>query len=607
MIGGKIFRDMVRGYRLLNASRTAETMPAGTPVMMQPQLVQILQQQLQLNAAQQSQMQTTDQQKLELELELEHPEERLAALKAAARGVEIPDFKYSKVKPGEMRQAEERLQPIVYPLIPSKPAKGEPVFAYAKIAWDDRTHKYMYSIVEPELQPKLKQLLARIKDLMEQKLDVDFSKLKRFEATDYITKQMDDLIEYFDFHVNEYEKQVLRYYVERDFMGLGRLEPMMRDDNIEDISCDGVGIPIFIFHRNAKLGSTMTNVEYDDAADLDSFITRLSQLCGKSLSVAEPLVDGGLPDGSRLQATLATDIARRGSNFTIRKFTKEPLTPIHLLAGGTLDVRSLAYLWFAVDNGASLLVCGGTASGKTTLLNVLSLFIRPDKKIVSIEDTAELQLPHPHWVPTVARTTVSSGGTKARGDVDMFDLLRESFRQRPDYIIVGEVRGQEAYILFQQMATGHPSLATIHAENLPKLVDRLTTPPISLPPSLVGSLDLMVFMARMKYKDKFVRRVTEIVEMVDYDTERNKPMVSDVFKWNSENDKFESHKSVVLRKIMGRTGMKEKEVTDEIERRMVVLEWMRSSNVLDYEDVNKVINMYYSYPQRTISMIMERM
>ena len=590
MTGRKIFRDLVRGYRFLNSSRLAESMPPPVQIQLQPMQPQ-LQAQLQPAAAEHGHIGASM---------------HMSELKELQEGMNIPDFLYSKVRLGEMKPEEERLAPIVYPLIPAKPTKGEPVFAYAKIAWDDRLHKYVYTLVEPELPEKLKQILVRIKDLLEQRLDVDFSKLKRFEAIEYISKQMNELIEYFDFRVNDYEKKVLRYYIERDFMGLGKIEPLMRDDNLEDISCDGVGIPLFIFHRNPKLSSTVTNVVYEKAAELDSFLTRLAQLCGKSISVAEPLVDGGLPDGSRLQATLATDIARRGSNFTIRKFTKEPLTPIHLLMNGTLDVRSLAYLWFAVDYGSSMLVCGGTASGKTTLLNVLSLFIRPDKKIVSIEDTAELQLPHPHWIPAVARVSISTEGSKGRGEVDLFDLLKESFRQRPDYIIVGEVRGQEAYILFQQMATGHPSLATIHAEDMPKLMDRLTTPPISLPPSLIGSLDLLVFMARMKYRDKFVRRVTEVVEMVEYDAERNEPIVNRVMKWNSGSDRFEISKSVVLKKIVARTGMKEKDIADELERRMVVLNWMKENNVLNYQDVNKVINMYYNYPQRTISMIMER-
>jgi len=187
-------------------------------------------------------------------------------------------------------------------------------------------------------------------------------------------------------------------------------------------------------------------------------------------------------------------------------------------------------------------------------------------------------------------------------------LLKESMRQRPDYIIVGEVRGPEAYILFQQMATGHPSLATIHAENTPKLMDRLTTPPISLQPNLIGSLDLAIFLARMKYRDNFVRRLTEAVEILRYDENKEVPVVNRLFKWNSSNDKFENTEgSHILNKISERTGMKEIEITEELERRMLILSWMKENKILEFEDVSKVINMYYNYPQKTISMIMERM
>lgn len=522
-------------------------------------------------------------------------------------GLEMPEFRPGQVHLAKMKPEEEKLITITYPLIPSKPKKGEPVFAYVRIFWDERSHKYLYQLIEPELSLKLNEILEKIKDLLEQRLDIDFSKLKKFGAMDYLTKQVNELIDYFGFRINETEKRILRYYIERDFIGLGQIEPLMRDDEIEDISCDGVGIPLFIFHRNPRLGSVITNVAYRDSDELDSFITRLSQICGKTISMAEPLVDGSLPDGSRLQATLATDIARRGSNFTIRKFTKSPLTPIHLLNYNTLDVKMMAYLWFVVDYGANIIVSGGTASGKTSLLNVLSLFIRPGKKIVSIEDTAELRLPHPHWIPAVARESITEEGKKERGGVDLFDLLKVSFRQRPDYIIVGEVRGREAYILFQQMATGHPSLATIHAENMPKLIDRLTTPPISLSPALIGSLDMVVFLARMKYKEKFVRRANEIVEIIDYDTKNNRPIVNTVFKWNSTNDKFTSErKTMMLRKIAEKTGMKDKDIQEELQRRMLVLSWMKENNILGFRDVNKIINMYYNYPQRTISMIKER-
>jgi archaeal flagellar protein FlaI len=537
----------------------------------------------------------------------EQPDKKKAMEPEEIDGFDIPEFKHSMIKLGKTKGEEERLGTIIYPLVPTRPRKGEPVFAYAKITWDEKLHKYVYNLVEPKLSPNLEEILKKVKELLEQRLNMDFSKLKRFEAVEYLTKQLNELISYFDFRIDETEKKVLKYYLERDFMGLGKIEAVMRDPEIEDISCDGVEVPLFIFHRNPKLGSTLTNLTYETPEELDSFVTRLSQLCGKSISVAEPLVDGALPDGSRLQATLATDIARRGSNFTIRKFTETPLTPVHLLTHGTVDIKTIAYLWFVSDMGSSILVCGGTASGKTTFLNMLSLFLRPDKKIVSIEDTAELQLPHPHWIPTVARTPVSEG-KKERGDIDLFDLLRESLRQRPDYIIVGEVRGPEAFILFQQMATGHPSLATIHAENMPKLIDRLTTPPISLPPGLIASLDLVVFLSRLKYKDNYVRRLTEVVEVLEYDQHEKEPRINKVFAWDSINDKYKSNgKSALLKRIAAKTGIAEDEIKGELERRMLVLQWMQENEIMDYRDVNKIINMYYNYPQRTIAMIMERM
>jgi len=516
---------------------------------------------------------------------------------------EIPKFLPTKIKIGTIKEEEKIPISLTYPLIPKKPAKDEPIFAYAKIFWDTKLNKYIYQMIEPELSEKLKTVLSKVKELIEQKLDVDFSKLKKFEATEYLRKNIEEILTYFRFEMSEDEKRILQYFIERDFIGLGRIEPFINDEQIEDISCDGVNIPLFVFHRNPELGSVETSIKFEDSDELDSFIYKLSQLCGKSISVASPLVGGSLPDGSRVQATLATDIARRGSNFTIRKFTEKPLTPIHLLQYNTLDVQIMAFLWLAVDYGKSILISGGTASGKTSLLNVLSLFIRPEKKICSIEDTPELKLPHPHWVPSVARVPIAEEVGRRVGDVDLFDLLKESLRQRPDYIIVGEVRGKEAYVLFQQMATGHPSFATIHAENLPKLVDRLTTAPISLPPSLLGSLDLVLFLLMTRYKDKQVRRISEVMEVTGVD-DKEHPITKRIFKWNSVNDKFEiSSKSSILRKISEATGLTEKQLKDELERRMFVLSWMKENNIIEYEDVFNVLNMYYTYPERVLATI----
>lgn len=520
----------------------------------------------------------------------------------ASQGFEIPQITKKAIKITSPEAEEESSTiSLTYPLIPKSPVKNEPVFAYAEIFWDSNNNRYMYNLVEPKLTEKLKDIYKKVKEMLEQKLDIDFSKLKKIEAKDFLENQIDEILKYFNFILTGTEKKILKYYMNRNFTGLEMIEPLLQDSNIEDVSCDGVGIPLFIFHRNPEIGSVMTNVMFSDTEELDSFIIRLAQLCGKSISVSDPLLDGTLPDGSRIQATLGTDIARRGSNFTIRKFTEEPLTPVHLMKYGTLDTSVLAYLWFVVDYGRSILVSGGTASGKTSLLNVLSLFIRPEKKIVSIEDTAELRLPHPHWVPVVARTAI---GEEGKGEVDMFELLRESLRQRPDYIVVGEVRGKEAYILFQQMATGHPSLATIHAENIARLIDRLTTPPISLPAGLISTLDTVVFLARMKYKNKFIRKVTEIVEIVDFNSSTNTPVTNQIYKWNPQNDKFEViNKSISLKKISDLTGVSEKDIRSDIERRMTVLEWMKKSNILDYRDVHRIFSIYYTDPERLLSTI----
>jgi len=516
-------------------------------------------------------------------------------------GLEIPT-ETKKVKLSKKEEIGIKKEPIVYPLIPRSPKKGEKIFAYAKIFWDEKNSRYVYEVVEPPLSPKLKELMNKLKELLEQKLEVDFSKLGATEAREYIKGQVSNLLQYFKVQITPEEREILDYYINRDFIGLGRIEPLMQDPNIEDISCDGVNLPLFVYHRDPTLGSIVTNVVFPSSEELDSFIIRLAQLCGKAISVAEPLVDGTLPDGSRLQATLATDIARKGSNFTIRKFTEEPLTPVHLMNYGTVDAKTLAFLWLAVDYGRSILISGGTATGKTSLLNVLSLFIRPEKKIVSIEDTAEIRLPHPHWVPTVARTVIGKG---ERGEIDLFDLLRESLRQRPDYIVVGEVRGREAYILFQQISTGHPSLATVHAEDMNKLFDRLTTQPIALPPALVASLDLIVFLVRARYREKFVRRVSEVVEVVGFDFETQRPIVNTVLKWNSFTDKFDVQgKSVTLKKISKAFGIPEQEIVDELQRRMLVLEWMKKRNITDYRSVYQVINLYYTSPNRVLAVAM---
>jgi len=519
-------------------------------------------------------------------------------------GIEIPVFKVGRLSMVGLREKEETTFTTQYSLTPKKPKRGEPVLAYAKIVWDPKSESFVYNVVEPRMTENVKRLFLKVKNLIEEKLDVDLSKLKTSEAKDYLHKQIFQLLDYFKISLTESEKLALTYYIDRDFLGLGIIEPLINDTEIEDISCDGINIPVFVFHRNPLLGSIPTNIVFNNPDELDSYLVRLAQLCGQGISVIDPLLDGSLPDGSRIQGTLATDIARRGSNFTIRKFTEKPFTPTDLINFNTVDIKTLAYLWFAVDSGCSVLVSGGTATGKTVFLNVLSLFIKPEMKVVSIEDTAELKLPHPHWVPHVARVSISTQTGKLRGEIDLFDLLKESLRQRPDYIIVGEVRGTEAYVLFQQMATGHPSLATIHSESIEKLANRLVTPPISLPPSLLESLDLVAFLSRMRYRGKNIRKVTSVYEVTGFDFKRNTMKYNQVFGWDPATDQILiKNKSHALWKIMKRTGMKENDIVEELKRRMSILFWLQEQNINDYRDVGRVMSLYYDFPEMVLDAL----
>jgi Type IV secretory pathway, VirB11 components, and related ATPases involved in archaeal flagella biosynthesis len=375
----------------------------------------------------------------------------------------------------------------------------------------------------------------------------------------------------------------------------------MNDTEIEDISCDGTGIPVYVYHRNPEFGSLATSVAWDDPEKLDSYVMKLAQRCGKSLSVSQPLLDGSLPDGSRVQATLSTDIARHGSNFTVRRFTDDPLTPIHMMDYETEDARMMSYLWTLVENEKSILVCGTTGAGKTSQLNALSLFIKPEKKIVSIEDTPELRIPHEHWVPEVARSGFGSS-VDSGGEVSMDDLLKESLRQRPEYILVGEVRGEEAYIMFQQMATGHTGMSTIHADSLEMLMDRLTTDPISLSGSLVETLDAVMIIKRIRRGNKYIRRVTGLYEIEDYN-QRTGINSNQVFDWNPQTDQYRvKSDSLILKEIVQQSGRSEEEMRRELVNKQHILQWMQDQHIKDYRDVGDVFAQYYSDP----ASLMER-
>ena len=521
--------------------------------------------------------------------EIIHPAKSEEAEKRiASSGMVLPEIKID-VKLPSFDEKKMKSVSLKYPLIP-RSGKGR-VFTFANIVWDDSGHQFVYKVIEPELSPEKDIQLKRIKDFIQEKVDVDFTKLRKREAIRYINGMFNDALSYFKMVESEEVKDTLRYYIFRDFIGLEKLEPMLQDPNLEDISCDGVNIPMYVYHKDSRFGSMMSNRGFGQREDLDNFVMKVAERCGKTISVAKPLLDGTLPDGSRVQATLESDIARRGSNFTIRKFSEKPLTPVDILRYGSMDLTMMAYCWLAIEYGSSLLISGGTASGKTTILNALSLFIKPQLKVVSIEDTAEIRLAHPHWISEIARVPIAS----TKKDIDLYELLRESLRQRPDYIIVGEVRGQEAYVLFQQIALGHGGLATIHSESFSKLVDRLTTAPISLPAGLIRNLDCILFVERIKQKGKYLRRVSALTEIGGYDADEKTPIPNEVMRWNSFDDNFMvRNKSLLLRKVANNAGINEEEMKKEFDDRSKILCWMIRRNITDYVKVSSILNLFYN-------------
>jgi flagellar protein FlaI len=401
-------------------------------------------------------------------------------------------------------------------------------------------------------------------------------------------------------------KDKIFYHLFRDFIGYGKIDIIMRDDGIEDISCDGHHVPIFIYHK--KYDEISSNVWFDDEQELNSFVVRLAQISGKQISIYSPIVDGKLPDGSRLQTTLARTVTK-GSTFTIRKFRDNPLTPIDLIDYQSLTPEMAAFFWMAIERGASILFCGGTASGKTTALNALSLFIPAQHKIITIEDTREINLPHQNWIAGTTREGFSSADIKTGKDIDMFDLIRAALRQRPKVVMVGEVRGREAYSLFQAMATGHTSYATVHASDIHTLIQRLENPPISLPRALLTSLDVIVFQNAIDIAGKTVRRMTSITEIVKLDPDTNQLIFMEPYKWISKtDDRFEaSGNSKIMTDIRLQNDWSEIELCEELERRMLILNWMLKKNIRSYTEVGEIVNLYSKYPEQIFKKAMEEM
>ncbi len=482
----------------------------------------------------------------------------------------------------------------------------EEPYSYVRILFDNINSEYIYEIIEPPMTKDDWNLLDKMKDKLREMFEI-----KEFDTPDerkeYLFKMAEEAYKDMNLNLDDVLWERFKYYLYRDFLGYGIVQVPMIDSEVEDISCDGTNIPIYIYHR--MYGSIKSNLKFEKDEQLDHYVTWIVQKSGRHISISSPMVDATLPDGSRLQATLGTYVTKRGSSFTIRRFKPNPFTPIDLVRFKTMSKEMMAYLWLMVENGMSMVVCGGTASGKTTTLNAILLFIPPNMKIVSIEDTRELNLPHENWIPSLVREGVGDPNPvtgKKPGEIDMFDLLKAALRQRPNYIMVGEVRGAEAYTVFQAMATGKTCYTTFHAEDVKAMVHRFENAPINLPRALITALNVVLLQAQVKVGTSMTRRTKAITEIVGLDPETDEIITNNAYTWNPADDSFNfSGHSYVYEKIATIKGWSQRRMELEVKRREKILTYMEKLGVRYYKDVARIVSAYYKNPEEVMKRVEE--
>jgi flagellar protein FlaI len=498
-----------------------------------------------------------------------------------------------------------------------------PPYAFVNIIFNKQDGEFQYLMREPKLKDEERKTLQSIKDkieatMAEEELPIEEGGVFRTSVAlrDYLNKRFLDIIDVYDISIDEKRKPIIYYYLQRELIGLGNSDAVIRDPFVEDIGCNGPHIPLYLYHR--VFGSMKTNIIYTNELELNKFILKLAQISGKHISVYQPILDAVLTDGSRINLTLGSEVTRKGSTYTIRKFSYDPISPIDLLRFGSISPLQIAYFWLLIENKKSILMSGGTASGKTTLLNALCMFIRPEDKIVSIEDTPEIHIDHQNWIQSVARKgygkmlgvsgisgisgisglSSSSGGP---GSVDLFDLLVAALRQRPEYVIVGEIRGREAFTLFQAIAVGHASMSTVHAGNIEELLHRVENQPMNIPRVLFQSIDAVAFVGQVSVNGKRLRRIKNIIEVLELEGETHNLLTNDLFEWNPKGDFFHfSGRSFVLEKIATEIGKDVDQLMDDLKRKESYIKLMNEKNVTFYKDVSKAINMYYVDPMKAV-------
>ncbi len=391
------------------------------------------------------------------------------------------------------------------------------------------------------------------------------------------------------------------YYLFRNLIGFGDIDTIMNDPQIEDISVNGLGLPVYVWHR--KYESIPTNLVFTDEVALDNLIVKLTHMANKHISTAFPLLDAMLPGKDRLAATFKREVSPKGGSFSIRRFREEPFSIIDLIELGTINEEIAAYFWLIIENRMTIAVLGGTGAGKTSTLNAVATLVKPSMKIVTVEEIPELNLPHENWVQLVSRESYGLGTMKT-GEVALFHLVKTSLRYRPDYIVVGEIRGEEAFVLFQALATGHGGLTTLHADSIDYAVKRLTSPPMNVAEAYMPLINVAALVERQQLPTKtlngasFGRRVTSLVEVEAYEKYRT------ISQWNAANDTFKVNfqNSVLLEKTAARQGTTKQALLTEIKQRAQFLRDIRAKGIRKNDELAKIFTAYYSIDEQTPSL-----
>ncbi|WP_297062897.1 type II/IV secretion system ATPase subunit [Thermococcus sp.] len=507
--------------------------------------------------------------------------------------------KYGKM-PEFHAQLSRDMKEIMYPNI-LYPV-GDPIFIH--IFADPATAEKRYIVIEPRIETREE----------EEKYNKIRDKILEIAPTRDIPEEQEEFERFLDalfdeavlslvksgkgspfgkgqrFVITKEEMEKFRYLIKRDIIGIGPLEPLARDPYIEDIHIIGAN-NVSLVHKIFEM--MQTNITFGDDVKLADYFKNISERIGRPVSDRNPIVDGALPDGSRINIIYSPDVSIKGPSATIRKFSATPISITQLIAWGTLSAEVAAYLWIALEYGMSVFVCGETASGKTTLLNSIIPFIKPGSKIFTAEDTPEVQVPHPVWQRLITR---ERGPEESR--VTLFDLLKAALRSRPNYIIVGEIRGAEGAIAFQAMQTGHPVMSTFHAGDVKKMIQRFTGHPINVPITFIDNLNIAVFQQAVYVKGKFLRRTISVVEIEGYYEELGGVATRNVFEWDPVADKHIfrgfNNSYILERKIAEIAGYEDpKDIYNELFLRARILQRMVELGITNYWDVYKEIKAFY--------------